>query len=196
MPKRELSKEFKDRIGHPPTHTSKNIVKKEERIAKAREKGRIEGEYAAHDKKSFMLEIKEHFGHVIDNTKMNDWVEIIAAVGITPIIHDAISVSENVLNILGKVVGLDVAIAKSDIISGSFGVYTTIMKWVQQNFQSQTASQTQPPAITSELLSWLLSFSVAYMIIHFGRQTPQCWQYNGGNFKHYGIVGCDFTLGI
>ena len=189
MPKRELSKEFKDRIGHPPTHTSKNIVKKEERIAKAREKGRIEGEYAAHDKKSFMLEIKEHFGHVIDNTKMNDWVEIIAAVGITPIIHDAISVSENVLNILGKVVGLDVAIAKSEIISGPFGIYTTIMNWVQQNSPSQTASQTQPPAITSELLSWLLSFSVAYMIIHFGDKLLNAGNITAGLSSIMGLLG-------
>ena len=189
MPKRELSKEFKDRIGHPPTHTSKNIVKKEERIAKAREKGRIEGEYAAHDKKSFMLEIKEHFGHVIDNTKMNDWVEIIAAVGITPIIHDAISVSENVLNILGKVVGLDVAIAKSEIISGPFGIYTTIMNWVQQNSPSQTASQTQPPAITSELLSWLLSFSVAYMIIHFGDKLLNSGNITAGLSSIMGLLG-------
>ena len=195
MPKRELSKEFKDRIGHPPTHTSKNIVKKEERIAKAREKGRIEGEYAAHDKKSFMLEIKEHFGHVIHNTKMNDWVEIIAAVGITPIIHDAISVSENVLTFWeSRRIGR--RYRKERNHKWPFRHLYHYHELGSTEFSIPNSKPNSAPCNYKRA-----SFMVALFLsgLHdnpFRRQTPQCWQYNGGTLKHYGIVGCDFTLGI
>ena len=193
MPKRELSKEFKDRIGHPPTHTSRNIAKKEERIALAREKGRIEGEYKAHDKKPLLLSLREHIGHAFDQMKVTDWIDVIAAIGITPVIRQAVITSESFMKATGASIALIGQIPKevwavflmplptdknygSDFTGWLLGELKPFIDLGSAlglparagPQQGTTAQSTDTTSMLSNILLWLEAFAISWMIVKWG----------------------------
>lgn len=154
-------------------------VRATERLAKAEELGRLKAK-AEMDKKRHKLSgsniyesLREHLGKIIDNTKINDWAEIVAAIGLTPITYQGLLAVKNLPSIIAKVAGITSPFYSQilNVLQGYaglgalFGAIITVADTVTKKTET-TPTQTQ--AIVSELELWLLAFGVSYMIVRFG----------------------------
>lgn len=141
----------------------------------AEAKGRIEGEYAAHKKKSIMEKLDEHLGKMIDRLEFKDILDCVAAAGLTPVIHEAIIASVTVGSILEKAqVTATGALIGTAIFPGLGTLAGGIIGFVVSNFLPQPAGQEIsvsgliPPSQVKPFLEWLLSFSIAWCIVKWG----------------------------
>ena len=51
--------------------------------------------------KTLLLSLREHIGHAFDKMKVTDWIDVIAAIGITPVIRQAVITSESFMKATG-----------------------------------------------------------------------------------------------
>jgi hypothetical protein len=179
MPKRELSKEFKDRIGHPPTHTTRNAVKKEARLAEAREYGRIIGEWKANQKihqisldektgQKLLTSLQQHIGRSLDKMSAKDWLDVVAALGLTPLVY--LGVKD--LSALASFVQTSSTITSAEgPVASSMFALPTIFGGILSTLNGIIPFIHHSPDVTFDsagAMAWMLAFAISWCIVKFG----------------------------
>ena len=128
-------------------------VKKSYKEAKAAEKGRLQAAAEAHRKKSLEESAKEHIGKIIDNTKVSDIAEIMAAIGLTPMVEQVIKNAPNIASAVHNIF---------------LGELTWPLAFVFPLNMFLPVQQYKKPE--ESVFTWLISFSVAYIIVRHAGQ--------------------------
>lgn len=119
---------------------------------KARRKAQIQAEVEMQRKKPFDVSIKEHIGKIIDNTKISDIAEVIAAIGFTPMVENIIKMNPDLTGIVKKIF---------------IGEVTWPLAFMGFGGLIPLEAQKKP---TESVFTWLLSFSIAYIIVRHAGQ--------------------------
>jgi hypothetical protein len=142
--------------------------------AKAAERGRIQARVEAERKKPLDVSLREHIGKVIDNTNITDIVEVIAAVGLTPVIYNVILSEQKLFDQVKLIIGMPIALASGNIpayVTDVIGLVFGALSWLGVPYKEKPIKPGETPAVTPKVpaevnyMTWLVSFSIAYIII-------------------------------
>jgi hypothetical protein len=171
-------------MGRPPRKTAYVV-------AKAQRKGTLQAELEMHRKKPLLESTKEHIGHILDNTKIMDLAELAAALGITFVVHDLIigtdvliqKVAKNynsMTNVFSDLTGVPVIggilgelSIPTDTILTLLGVNLSVAPPKRPGYVQvpEKAPETSAePDTQFQIFTWLISFSLAYIIVRHAGQ--------------------------
>jgi hypothetical protein len=143
---------------------------------KARTKARLQAELEMHRKKPLEESTKEHIGKIIDNTKVLEIAEMVAVAGMTFVVHDVILGTEELLQKVGEnyntfskaYTTLTGNPSAGQILAG-FSIPTeTLLALVGVNLTKDKT--TAAPDMNLQVFMWLISFSLAYVIVKHAGQ--------------------------
>ncbi len=141
------------------------------------ERGKLEAQLVIKEKthkiepKNLLLSAREHIGKLIDTMTFEDVVDVVAAMGLTTIIHDAIKgIPEVVETLKNTTVSGLMSIFGPNLFTSSQGFFDLIglgdlyRKWTTPSEPILKPQEDQLPMF----LGWLLAFSIAWCIIKWG----------------------------
>jgi hypothetical protein len=150
-------------------------VKATQRLAEAQEYGKLKAQERMRKIKhkftleSIMLSAREHIGKLIDTSNLKDIIDLVAAVGLTVVIHETIKVFEkvatNVDNIASYVGWMNNPVMKTLFMPTGF-ILTLLYGDIPAKGQT-TVPQAQALSLT-DVITWMLSFSLAWCIVKWG----------------------------
>jgi len=171
-----------------PQHKPPKKKKKAKRLeieAAAIERGRIIGQFQGHKKKPLEESIKEHIGHWIDNIHIDPF-EAIAMLGMTVLVHDSVMTHKDELQKLylaiahpGKtiedlIVEAEKALGEANERAKKWRIEhpnAPLYEAWSQNFFIPTATNAlKGEEAQQNILDWLISFAIAYVLIKHGGQ--------------------------
>ena len=131
-------------------------------VAKMQEKARLQAQVEMQRKKPLDVSIKEHIGKILDNTKLSDIAEVAAAIGLTPIVKNLI---ETTASLASKAKSLFQAEAAFQMLPFTyFGIDPFSL------FGVPGQEKPKKTDITLELFTWLMAFSIAYILVRHAGQ--------------------------
>jgi len=144
---------------------------------KARTKARIQAELEMHRKKPLDESTKEHIGKIIDNTKILEIAEGVAVFGMTFVIHDVILSTEALLqkvganyNAFAKAYTTLTGNPQASGILASFSIPTETLLALLGVTLTQKGQTPTAPDMNLQVFMWLISFSLAYIIVKHAGQ--------------------------
>lgn len=146
-------------------------LKKIEKEARAQRKGEILGEFDAHSKKSFLESLREHIGKTIDNV---DPIEAMAIGSGTILIHQFILNNPDSLRQINnayatlKQVATEPWVAWFGGLASYFGL--GFLVGAPPGYEVEKGKPITGNVITDQLMLWMLSFVVAFVLIKYGGQ--------------------------
>jgi hypothetical protein len=171
-------------------------VKATRRVAEAQEAGILDAREKARRKhlkwniKSLMESAREHVGKLIDTLTFRDIIDIVAAIGLAPVIRSVIADLPAIKNSLTTVFLAPGVYVAGIFFPGLQNIANQALDLIGKFF-SGTLGQ-PPPTVQAtagspqaeDIMLWILSFAVAWMIVKFGDKLI-----NAGITGLSGIVG-------
>ena len=152
-------------------------IKSTQALSEAKEFGKLQAQHKMRVRKhkftveSFLLSAREHIGKLIDTMTFEDVVDVVAAMGLTTIIHDAIKgIPEVVETLKNTTVSGLMSIFGPNLFTSSQGFFDLIglgdlyRKWTTSEEPMPKPEEEQLPMF----LGWLLAFSIAWCIVKWG----------------------------
>jgi hypothetical protein len=152
-------------------------VRATRKLSEAEEWGKLTAQQKMRVKKhkftveSFLLSAREHMGKLIDTMTFSDVVDVVAAIGLTTVIHDTVINLESLKKIFSKASFMDLSkfLGSANIVSGFGALIGGMLADFFKQFtqpQPEIPKEEEPQYFT--VLSWLLSFSIAWCIVKWG----------------------------
>lgn len=141
-------------MGRPPRRTAYVV-------AKAQEKARLQAQREDHRKKTLEESAKAHIGKIIDNTKITDIADIVAAIGLTPFVKKIVDTIPDAVNIWTRSVGYVAAFEALPV--------SMLTGWFPFG-QPQSTVEKSKDGLDTNVLGWITSFSIAYIIVRHAGQ--------------------------
>lgn len=162
----------------PPVRATRKLSEAEEwGKLKAQEKMRLKKHKFTIE--SLVVSAREHVGKLIDTMTFKDIIDVVAAAGLTPIIHDAILTLPKITKTLktltftelGSVLGSIIFPGIGTSIGALIGIITADL--FKQYVTPGSKEEKKPEEKTmeeqiQEFMSWLLAFSISWCIVKWG----------------------------
>jgi len=128
-------------------------------VEKNKIKAQLQAEKEAHDRNPFFY-IKSKFLKMLERV---DPLKAIAIIGATIAVHEFIMTLDEVIEVIGK--------RRTEILDriNRFGLYNLWQKWV--GGEEETPNVLKDNEFTGELLTWLISFAIAYFAVEHGAEV-------------------------
>lgn len=159
---REASGRFKKghNIRKPPS------MKRVAKLAEAEELGKLRAQLKAHQKKPLEESAREHIGHLIDNLQI-DPMEIVSVIGTTALVHAIIINSEELLKRASQTKFSSYTIGTSILLLGPIQAPIQLLaEWLTGTAAKSSLEVIQALGLENDWEIWLLSFALAYIIVH------------------------------
>lgn len=132
---------------------------------------------------SLLERLSDHFGKMLDTMTFKDVVDIVAAIGLTPVIMTAIGDLKPIMSVLGRAVSI--VSAPFNAVENPVGAFQLIWSDIVFAFShpttvfnpfvgppSSTSTKTTPATVSSpdlqNIFQILLAFAIAWCIVKWG----------------------------
>jgi hypothetical protein len=140
--------------------------------SKKKRLGELQAEREMHRKKPLEESFKEHIGKMIDRV---DPIELVAVAGMTVIVHQTVIGAEDLLKKVSTITNLPFSLSTGTfqaLTSGSTqGFFITEIKTFGDILTNlgiiKTTAENSTP---NEILTWMVCFAIAYVMIHNAHQ--------------------------
>lgn len=174
-------------------------VKEARAVAKASEEGKLAGHYSEHKRKPLDESFREHLGKFIDKLTPKDMIDVVAAIGLTPIVYSSVkdieSITATVTTLFGKAEKItnplgNLVLNPNPIVTVGAGIGIEIWNLISgfinpKKSITETASPQDLLSSGGEVFQWLLAFSISWCIVKFGDKLINA-----------GIVGIGDIVGL